>query len=87
MLKYFIILGLLGCILVNVQEVNKPVQVSHYIFESFIKGKVRVKSGIISEQLLKDFIKDYVKKRDVNFSNREDIITLVQQVEQYIVNV
>ena len=30
----------------------------------------------------KDFIKNYVKKNNVSFSKREDIITLVQQVEQ-----
>ncbi|MEO6229239.1 MAG: hypothetical protein ABJB11_19960 [Ferruginibacter sp.] len=52
MKKYFIILNLLFGNAVIAQEVNKPVQISHYVFDSFMKGKVLVKSGAVSDQLL-----------------------------------
>ncbi|CAN5399592.1 hypothetical protein BH11BAC3_BH11BAC3_00790 [soil metagenome] len=52
MKKYFIILTLLSGSALVAQEVNKPVQISHYVFESFTKGKVLLKSGAVSDQLL-----------------------------------
>ena len=34
------------------QRDDRAVQLSHYVFDSFTVGKVRVKSGIVSQQKL-----------------------------------
>jgi hypothetical protein len=49
MIKYIIVMAfVVGCYHVNAQ----PVQLTHYVFDSFYKGKVKVKTGVTSEQIL-----------------------------------
>lgn len=47
---------MLGCVLVvlhlNAQQTIAPVQLTHYVFDSFHKGKVKVKTGVTTEQTL-----------------------------------
>jgi len=52
MIKYYLMLNCLLCSVAGAQELNMPVRLIHYVFDSFSKGKVQVKSGIISEQVL-----------------------------------
>ena len=46
---------LISCLLgsfANAQRPSAAVQLSHYVFDSFSKGKVQLKSGTFSEQSL-----------------------------------
>lgn len=52
MIKYFFILLMSFETTLNAQDVNKPVLLSHYVFDSFTAGTVKVKSGIKSNQKL-----------------------------------
>ena len=52
MKKYFTIIFFVMSAVANAQRGNSAAQLSHYIFDSFSKGRVLVKSGIMSEQTL-----------------------------------
>jgi len=51
--KYiFFISYLLAVMPVKAQKVGQPMQLVHYVLDSFCKGKVQVKTGLVFEQML-----------------------------------
>jgi hypothetical protein len=53
MVKYiFIVVWWLAVSPLNAQQMNQPRQLTHYVLDSFYRGKVQVKTGVVSAQTL-----------------------------------
>lgn len=52
MFKYLFISCFLLCSTLHAQQVNKPVTILHYVFDTFQTGKVQMKSGEVFEKRL-----------------------------------
>ena len=50
MFKYFVIIAFLYSFSLQAQQMNKPVAILHYVFDTFQSGKVQMKSGEVFER-------------------------------------
>jgi hypothetical protein len=50
--RYLLFISFLLCTSLQAQQLNKPVAILHYVFDTFVTGKVQMKSGELYERKL-----------------------------------